>query len=154
MPQDKFHELPKLLFEAYQYKDHIKVKVMVMEYLNLAAQNKTDWNYGNAIHQANIYLGLIAIDNNEIDNAKNYLIYAGLTPGSPQLNSFGPNMLLAKKLLEIGETDIVLAYIKLCKKFWKFPFSFFYSTIWMLKIKKGAIPDFKANLYYHLKITA
>ncbi|MCF6176916.1 MAG: hypothetical protein L3J71_14245 [Victivallaceae bacterium] len=81
--------------------------------------NPKDWNYGNNIHHANIILGEIALEQGDIDVAKQYLIKAGKTPGSPQLNSFGPNMKLAKKLLQEGERDTVLEYFKLCGKFWK-----------------------------------
>ena len=44
---------------------------------------------------------------------------AGATPGSPQLDSFGPNMTLAKELLEKGQPDVVLHYFALCKNFWE-----------------------------------
>ena len=148
--ESKFHLLPKFLAEAYENNDVESVRILAEEYLNLAALNKKDWNYGNAIHQANIYLGLIAVENDEIEEAKNYLMLAGQTPGSPQLNSFGPNMLLAKKLLENGEVDIILEYIKMCKKFWRFIFNFIKIKKWNQKIKKGLIPDFKAHLIYHL----
>ncbi len=50
---------------------------------------------------------------------KKYLIAAGKSPGSPQMDSFGPNMTLAKDLLEKGERDAVLEYFMRCRKFWK-----------------------------------
>ena len=55
-------------------------------------------NYGNAVHQANTVLGLIALENDHIDRAESYLAGGGHHPrASAQLTSFGPNMLLAKK---------------------------------------------------------
>ena len=81
--------------------------------------NPKDWNYGNNIHHANIILGEIALEQGDIDAAKQYLIKAGKTPGSPQLNSFGPSMKLANELLKQDERDTVLEYFKLCGKFWK-----------------------------------
>ena len=81
------------------------------------------------------------------------MLKAGNTKGSPQLNSFGPNMLLAKELLEIGEMEIVIAYMELCKQFW-------HSTMrlvagrplkkWKQSIENGEIPDFGANLNYQM----
>jgi len=63
-------------------------------------QNYSGWNYGNNVHHGNIILGRIAIKRDDLEEAKKRLINAGNTPGSPQLNSFGPNMALAKELLE------------------------------------------------------
>ena len=77
-----------------------------------------DWNYGNAIQDANLILGRIAVTEGRIDDAKTYLLASGKSPGSPQMNSFGPNMSLAKDLLEKGERDAVLEYFELCRNFW------------------------------------
>ena len=148
--KERFHELGELLSKSYRSGDDESVKVLALEYLNLAPQNKGDWNYGNAIHQANIYLGLIALKNNEVEKAKDFLTKSALTPGSPQLNSYGPNMLLAKKLLEIGEKDVVLSYLKMSKKFWNPLFRMFTIKRWKKDISTGKMPDFKANLTYHI----
>ena len=67
----------------------------------LSAQKiKSDWNYGNALHKGNIVLGRIALERGDIAGAKEHLLAAGQTPGSPQVGSFGPNTTLAKELLE------------------------------------------------------
>ncbi|WP_298861940.1 hypothetical protein [uncultured Gimesia sp.] len=65
----------------------------------MLSQNNSDWNSGNHIHHGNITLGRIAIAADDVEAAKQYLINAGKTSGSPQLNSFGPDMSLAKELL-------------------------------------------------------
>ena len=69
---------------------------------------------------------------------------AGRTPGSPQLNSFGPNMLLAKELLEKGEREKVLVYFALCAKFWQS--GSVQLKLWSTQVKLGSDPDFGANL--------
>ena len=69
---------------------------------------------------------------------------AGKTPGSPQLNSFGPNMMLAEALLEAGRKETVIEYLKLCGKFWKRG----QVDKWIEVIKEGGIPKFGANLRY------
>jgi len=80
----------------------------------------TGWNSGNNTHYGNIILGKIALGAGDVEAAKQYLIKAGKTPGSPQLNSFGPDMSLAKELLQKNEKekDAVLEYLTLCSKFW------------------------------------
>ncbi|HEV3240561.1 MAG TPA: RNA polymerase subunit sigma-24, partial [Casimicrobiaceae bacterium] len=79
-------------------------------------------------------------------DAKQFLLKAGATRGSPQLDSFGPNMSLAKDLLEKGERDTVLQYFELCRKFWKLD----YGNLdrWAQEVGAGKIPEFGANLVY------
>lgn len=87
-------------------------------------RNNTDtekWDYGNIIHNANQILGRCALRNGKLAAAKRYLLAAGATPGSPQLNSFGPKMSLARELAQRGEMETVLKYLDLVAKFWANP---------------------------------
>ena len=43
------------------------------------------------------------------------------TTGSPQLDSFGPEMQLAQELSEKGEKETVLEYLDLVARFWANP---------------------------------
>lgn len=83
-------------------------------------KNTDDTNdqYGNVIHNANQILGRCALRDDELADAKAYLLKAGASQGSPQLNSFGPQMALARELLEKGEKEAVLQYLDLVSKFW------------------------------------
>lgn len=103
-----------------------------------------DWNRGNRIHHGNLILGQIALSDGNVDEAKSRLLLAGKTTGSPQLNSFGPNMLLAKELLERGETEVVLEYFELCKKFWASPNRKLEQ--WADDVKSKRNPQFGGNL--------
>ena len=76
------------------------------------------FEYGNAIHWANIALGRAALAHDDLTAAAEYLVRAGKTPGSPQLNSFGPDRSLARALLERGERTPVLTYLADCARFW------------------------------------
>lgn len=76
------------------------------------------FRYGNAIHWANIALGFAALADNDLAVASEYLVRAGKTPGSPQLNSFGPDRDLARALLGRGERTAVLTYLSDCARFW------------------------------------
>ena len=89
-------------------------------------------------------LGRIAVRDGRIAEAKNYLLEAGKSPGSPQMNSFGPNMSLAKDLLEKGERDTVLQYFELCRKFWTMDYGKL--DEWSQEVRAGKIPRFGANL--------
>lgn len=101
---------------------------------------------GNAIHYANLVLGKCALRNGDLESAKRHLLASGRTKGSPNLNSFGPNMSLAKELLEQGERDVVLEYFELCRDFWDS-----HSEIldqWTEVVRTAEIPEFGANLHY------
>ncbi len=104
------------------------------------------WNRGNQIHHGNLILGRISLSTGDVEEAKSRLLLAGKTPGSPQLNSFGPNMLLAKELLARGENEVVLEYFDLCKKFWSSPRRDLEQ--WIDDVKAGRVPQFGANLAY------
>ena len=107
---------------------------------------KAGRNYGNRVHQGNLMMGRIALREGKIEEAKSRLIAAGMTPGSPVLRSFGPNMMLARALLEIGQREIVLEYFELCSKFWKLHRGRL--DEWGELAAAGRMPDFRANLLY------
>lgn len=90
-----------------------------LELLELAEALPRDWNYGNAVHDGHRILGHVALSRGDVEGAKEELLAAGATPGSPQLNSFGPELTLAKDLLAAGERATVVAYLQDCARFWK-----------------------------------
>jgi hypothetical protein len=104
------------------------------------------WNEGNARHQAHLALGRLALKQGQLEEAESRLLKAGQVPTSPQLGSFGPNMLLAQELLERGSTRPVLEYLEECKAFWAS--GTLELSQWIEEIKAGEKPDFGANLRY------
>ena len=114
------------------------------ELLHLAEGREKDWNYGNAIHHGHRILGLIALKRGNREVAKRHLLASANTPGSPQLNNFGPSMSLAKALLELGEQAVVLEYLMLCRFFWVEHRSRL--DDWSAKVREGCIPNFGGNL--------
>ena len=66
----------------------------------------------------NQLLGRVALREGRLDEAKRFLLAAGASPGSPQLDSFGPQPDLARELLARGERDVVLRYLELVGAFW------------------------------------
>jgi len=151
--KERFHQLNHLLSSAYAYRNYESVKRFAQEQLILAEQFPKDWNYGNTIHVANVFLGLVAMREGKTALAKEHLRKAGQTKGSPPLNTYGPNMLLAKELLEVGETEIVLNYLQQCKAFWLAPMRFINGQPlkkWKKAIEAGEMPDFGANLVYQV----
>ena len=105
-----------------------------------------DWNHGNKIHHGNNLLGRIALAAGDVEEAKKRLIMAAKTPGSPQLGSFGPNMQLAKELLEAGEKEAVLECFELCESFWGMGAAKL--EAWRKSVDAGRTPSFGGNLRY------
>ena len=135
-------DLPAMAFEA---GDVQKARAYA-ERLLREATSQEGWNYGNAVHKGNLILGRIAVAEGRVADAVTFLRAAGKTPGSPQLDSFGPNMTLAKDLLERGERDAVLAYFEACRVFWKMGGSRL--DAWRQEVQAGKVPNFGANLRY------
>lgn len=123
-----------------------EAKSFAEELQRLAPSHSKDWNYGNAIQDFNIVLGAIALKIGDTDAAKNHLLDAGRSPGSPQMDTFGPNMTLAKALLDAGQRDVVLEYFELCRKFWEMHRGRL--DEWRDEVKAGRVPNFGANLVY------
>ena len=143
---ERFYALNHAAKNALNAGKKEDAKKLAEELEKLAPQFKDDWNYGNAIQDANLVLGRLALAEGNIKEAKRRLLASADSKGSPQLNSFGPNMSLAKALLEKGERDTVLAYFKLCGRFWKMGVEKL--KLWTETVKKGELPEFGANLVY------
>jgi hypothetical protein len=96
-----------------------KAREYANELLRRADELPRDWNYGNAIHEGYRILGHLELKAGDVEAAKKHLLEAGATPGSPQLNSFGPELTLARDLLAMGERDAVVDYLRQISRFWK-----------------------------------
>jgi hypothetical protein len=136
-------DLAKSAFTAGEIE---KTRYHAEQVTQFGKEHPDDWEYRTSIHQANIVLGRIALKQKKIKLADEYLLKAGQTPGSPALNSFGPNMTLAKELLQAGQRKTVLQYFELCRKFWEFHGDDL--DRWTKEVKAGKTPQFGANLFY------
>jgi hypothetical protein len=142
---NRFYALADMAKAALNAGDLPKAKSYANELLSLAPQNRKDWNYGNAIYFGNFVLGRVALRGGDVAGARMYLLESARTPGSPQLNSFGPNVALAKELLDKGERDTVLEYFALCRSFWKLERGLL--DQWSATVRGGGIPDFRQPDY-------
>lgn len=117
----------------------------------LAPKYKDSLWYGNAVQNFNQVLGRIALAEGNTAEAKRRLLASADSEGSPTMNSFGPNMTLAKDLLEKGERDCVLQYFDRCARFWKSDKT---SPAggqleqWKAQVEKGEVPNFGGHLWY------
>jgi hypothetical protein len=141
----RFSALGGMAKAAFEAGVTEKAAAYANEVLVAATQHQKEWNYGNAIHDGNLVLGLLAVRQGNIEEADKYLLAAGKTPGSPQLNSFGPDMSLAKALLEHDEREAVMEYFSQCRTFWKMGTQ--QLDEWTEIVRGGGMPDFRSNLH-------
>ncbi|PVY76432.1 hypothetical protein C8D92_105185 [Tamilnaduibacter salinus] len=139
----RFYGMESLIGEAYQDGDYDRVKALSREYLALAADHKCDWNYGNAIHFSHRILGLVSLETDDVASARQHLIEAGQSPGSPQLDSFGPTLDLARAMLSRGEHEAVVEYLEGIRSFWEGR----EETVddWIQRIQRGETVDLHPN---------
>jgi hypothetical protein len=95
---------------------------------------------GAAVHDANVVLGRIALQEGHLEDAKRHLLAAAQDAGSNPLSST-PNLGLAKDLLERGEQATVLKYFQLCRRFWREKEKL---ALWKEDIEEGRMPDLQA----------
>jgi tetratricopeptide (TPR) repeat protein len=137
---DRFYlltELPAMALDAGRPEE---AKAAAEQLLDEAQWHPKDWNYGNAIHKGHITLGRVALQSGDTAVAKRHLLEAGKTPGSPQLDSFGPDFTLATELLEKGEREAVTEYLKSVGRFWKMGRD--HIERWVKVMEGGGKPDF------------
>ena len=144
--EELFYELPDLAKRAFNAGEVDKARAYSKRLLEMASQYPKNWNDGNAVYYGNFVLGRIAVQEGNLAQSGKYLVAAGATSGSPQLDTFGPNMTLAKELLEKGQSDIVLQFLTLCKNFWKMDDGKL--DEWSATVRSGGMPDFSSHLNY------
>lgn len=142
----RFYVLPDLAKQAFNLGKTQDAQQYARELLQMASRYTNDWNYGNAIYYGYFVLGRMALADGNLTLAGQYLMNAASTPGSPQLNSFGPNMTLARELLEKRQFAVVGQFLTQCKTFWRMDRGNL--DAWSEAVRRGEIPDFQANLNY------
>ena len=144
--QEKRMLMSRLATSALEAGEIETAQRWAREALNDATTATSDWSVANSVHHAHIILGRIALRGGDLAEARKHLIQASQSQGSPQLDSFGPNMMLAKELLEKGERDAVIQYFQKCASFWKDDRG--QLVQWAAIVREGGIPNFGANLVY------
>jgi len=161
-------ELTKKVAEVSAAGKHDQSAALARALLKSNADYPTDWNYGNALHVGHLALGRSALAAGDIHEAEKQLLLSvdrkGLPYGmelirrsddtaierprwkaSPVMDSFGPDMVLAKELLLRGDTEAVIKYFDLCAAFWMHTEKL---AAWRVTVQQGGVPDFGPNLIY------
>jgi hypothetical protein len=152
-PAERLQLLRNLAPAALSAGDAAKANAYAQELMTVGTQLMSQPGfgpslYGDATHIGNMVLGRLALMSGDVGKAKEHLLAAGRVPGSPVLKSFGPNMLLARELIEKGERATVVEYLDLCAKFWEHQDGKLEG--WKTAVQDGSMPNFGPNLGYLL----
>ena len=115
----RFYNISDEIDEAIYRNELEQAVFLANEYLVLADEYNKNWNFGNAIHYSNIVLGIVELRKGNGSMAAEYLMRSGKSPGSPQLDTFGPDLELANVLLSDGFKEQVIIYLRSIKTFWE-----------------------------------
>jgi tetratricopeptide (TPR) repeat protein len=150
--EERFYALREAAKAAFELGKIDEARQRAQRLLDLAPRFRQSWNYGNAIHDGHLVLGRVAVQTGDLATAARELLEAGRTPGSPQLNTNGPNMSLAKDLLERNQVEAVVEYFRLCGAFWEGELVGGRASAklerWSRDAKAGEVPDFGISLRY------
>ena len=139
----RFAVLPLEAKAAFRAGEMEAAQSFARELLQMAPAYTRERDYGDAIYDGYSVLGRVALHRDNVPLARQYLMNAATTPGSPSLSRNGPNMMLAKELLEKGQAPAVLEFLILCREFWKQDGGRL--GAWSDAIRKHETPDFGAN---------
>ncbi len=145
-PTERAGALAEAAKVATQVGEFSAAETWATEALALLPEAKRNWNFGNVVYDAHLALGRAALARGDRQRARRELRLSGQTPGSPQLDSFGPNMLLARDMLRAGEQKTVFEYFEECRRFWKSGDSRL--SRWRRLASWHIPPDFGANLLF------
>lgn len=139
-----FYRMSEQMMRAFNGASPQSAEPLAQEYIRTAKSFRCNWNYGNAIHDANSVLGLLALRAGHVTSAVEYLRAAGASSGSPQLNTFGPSMHLAKELAGAGQFAAVAEYLGQVRRFWEMENGSI--DRWLSDLSSKRVPDFGSNL--------
>ncbi len=125
---DKMHLLRDVPNLAFETGDMERATTYCEDLLELAMgnkdkdkeDNKSNWDYANAVHRANVILGRIALKAGDTDKAAEHLEKAAkaILPSIVQEKAtmMGFDTSLAKELMKTDKKDSVMKFLVICEK--------------------------------------
>jgi hypothetical protein len=139
----QFRALECLPSVALGARDYPKARHFARELLAVGLSAKEEWQRARAVHKGNIVLGRLAVIDRDPEQAKARLSSSIAPVGGISgyaLASVGPNMSLARDLLDIGERGAVLEFLRSALSLR--PLSGDVLVGWIREIEGGKVPDF------------
>lgn len=140
-PQDRLEILARFALRLRANKTAGRLASALMRSADRTGRD--DFMIQGSRREAHRLLGLVALRNGDREQAKQRLL---LSATGTRVSAFGPNMLLAKELLERGEREVVLEFIQGLHATWDHGSDKL--DRWATDIRAGHEPKFGANLLY------
>lgn len=96
------------------------------------------WMAWDIYRSTHLLLGRIHLVMNDLDSAGLHLVQAGEAPTTPALESYGPDLSLARDLLTLGANGPVLKFLSALGTRWKAGKS--RTETWEMDIRRGVVP--------------
>ena len=148
--ENRFELLKTLSKTAYLVGRFDRAKQLATELVLDFGQNAAAAGFETATHTGNIVLGLVALHENDVPKAKEYLLIAIRAPLRDERSYLSKiDTELAKKLFEKGEKSVVTEYLKLAEglgNLKNYPDLYGGETkalkLWQQQIETGKTPSF------------
>ncbi len=132
-----------LLFGAQRISANsrkIRFNIRYAESLLSRHGQPTDPEFASAAYTGNLILAQAALDNGDTAAAGRHLLQAAAAPGTPAIQQNGPDTTVARLLLQRGERDMVVEYLRRCRNLW--PQGVPLLNRWETAIRAGRQPNF------------
>lgn len=130
--------LTKLAKSALWLGDQIKAELYAIESLSLE-ESHASLSEGEATHDGNMVLGLIALRSGNVEKSKVHLRSSISSMVPLRIRMSGPNLSLAYELIKRNEREAVADYFGRCRGFWKLGRETVDS--WIVQIDRGQNPS-------------
>jgi tetratricopeptide (TPR) repeat protein len=123
-------------------EDYDRARMVAGELISVSQPTTSRHLVNMSRHYGYLTLGYLAFQSGDIDEAERKLFEAGNYENS---SVSGPNMYLAYHLLQRGERDAVVEFLRRASKWWES--TDHTAERWIYMIEHGETPDFQTNLF-------
>jgi hypothetical protein len=135
---DRLYILPIVMDREIYFGSSTTGEDRSREYLAIVKQHPDHPRYNQALFEANMYVGKLALRRGDRRTAAHHLLAAVDSPGSAELRFMQIDMTLARSLVDWGEREVVAKFLDQCARLNQESEKY---KNWAADIRKGINPD-------------
>lgn len=136
--EDRLYVLPTLIRSDIYAGGSVVAEDRTRDYLALVKQHSDHARFNQALFEANMYIGKLALHRGDRKTAVRLLVAAVDSPGSAELRFMQIDMTLARSLVDWGEREAVAKFLDRCAQINRESDKY---KLWAADIRKGINPD-------------